>query len=479
MGLLLSVQLAGDSTNLQTATLTPHRSLEYMNQSTAEPVIFSVSQLNQRAKQLLEISFMNVRVEGDISSLSRPSSGHWYFSLKDSRAQVRCAMFRSSASRLKFQPKEGDKVEIRAKVSLYEARGDYQLIVDTMKPAGEGAMLLAFQQLKARLTAEGLFNAEFKQTIPKVRRVAVITSATGAALHDILTVLQRRNPAIEVDIYPAMVQGAEASAQLIEAVQRANRDNKVDAIILGRGGGSMEDLWCFNDENLARAVFASKLPVVSAVGHEVDFTICDFVADMRAATPSAAAELVSTDQSQTLSHLQRIQQRLQRAQLIRIQQYKQQLLNLRSRLRDPAQQLQQQSQQLDRLEQRLQRAWQQQQQQRRFRLQQWTQQLQHQHPTTTLKALNDKQQRLSERLQQAMQRNLERRQQQLGHQANMLQSLSPLSVLGRGYSLTQTQDGGVLQSADQANVGDTLTTRLAEGMVESQITAIHASTDKS
>ena len=445
-----------------------------MNQTSAQPVIFSVSQLNQRAKQLLEISFMNVRVEGEISSLSRPSSGHWYFSLKDSSAQVRCAMFRSAASRLKFLPKEGDKVEIRAKVSLYEARGDYQLIVDAMKPAGEGAMLLAFQQLKARLTAEGLFDPQHKRPIPKARRVAVITSATGAALHDILTVLQRRNPAVEVDVYPAMVQGAEAAAMLIDALQRANRDNQVDAIILGRGGGSMEDLWCFNDEKLARAVFASELPVISAVGHEVDFTICDFVADLRAPTPSAAAELISDDQSQTLVRLQQIQQRLKRAQLQRLQQASQRVANLRSRLRDPAQQLQQQAQHLDRLEQRLQRAFSQQQQSRRFKLQQWTQRLQHQHPATTLKALNDKQQSLSERLQLAMQRNLKQRQQQLGYQANMLHNLSPLNVLGRGYSLTQTADGSVVQSAEQVKVGDTITTKLASGRIESQVSAVHS-----
>ncbi|WP_221798119.1 exodeoxyribonuclease VII large subunit [Oceanobacter mangrovi] len=444
-----------------------------MNYSTTEQAIFTVSQLNERAKQLLEISFSNVRVEGEISSLSRPSSGHWYFSLKDNKAQVRCAMFRSNVARLKFQPREGDKIEIRARVSLYEARGDYQLIVESMKPAGEGALLLAFQQLKARLTAEGLFDPQYKQPIPKARRVAVITSASGAALHDILTVLKRRNPAIEVDIYPAMVQGQEAPAQLISALARANRDNQCDAIILGRGGGSLEDLWCFNDEQLARAIFESRLPVVSAVGHEVDFTIADFVADLRAPTPSAAAELISDDQRESLQRLMQLRQRLLRAQSAHTHQLQQRLLHLRQRLRDPARQLEQQSQQLDQLERRLVNAWKQQQQQRQWQLQGWQQRLQHQHPQTTLSGLNDKTARLSERLQRGMQRLLEQRRQQLGYQAGMLQNLSPLNVLGRGYALVQTPDGSVVQNAEQVHSGDMIKTRLASGWLESQVTYSH------
>ena len=272
--------------------------------------LFTVSQLNQRAKQLLEISFASIRVEGEISSLSRPSSGHWYFTLKDDRAQVRCAMFRSRAAMLKFQPKEGDKIELRGKVSLYENRGDYQLIVDTMKPAGEGALLLAFQQLKERLAAAGWFNEEYKKPLPAVNRVGVITSPTGAAVHDIITVFRRRSPAIEIDLYPTAVQGKEATAQIVAAIERANRDNRVDVLIVGRGGGSLEDLWCFNEEAVASAIFASRIPVVSAVGHEVDFTIADFVADVRAPTPSAAAELLSPDQGQQLQHLTQLRQRL-------------------------------------------------------------------------------------------------------------------------------------------------------------------------
>src|SRR5690554_4257558 len=288
-----------------------------MNQQLPQPA-FTVSQLNQRARQLLEISFASVRVEGEISNLARPSSGHWYFTLKDANAQVRCAMFRSRTALLKFQPKEGDKVEVRAKVSLYENRGDYQLIVDAMKPAGEGALLLAFQKLKERLQLEGLFNPEFKQPLPsQVQRVGIVTSATGAAVHDILTVLKRRDPSIEISIYPTQVQGQAATSQVVDAIERANRDNLVDVLIVGRGGGSLEDLWCFNEEAVARAIFSSRLPIISAVGHEVDFSIADFVADVRAATPSAAAELVSQDQqvqNHVLIHLQpRLPFRLRRA----------------------------------------------------------------------------------------------------------------------------------------------------------------------
>ncbi|HCG79626.1 MAG TPA: exodeoxyribonuclease VII large subunit, partial [Oceanospirillales bacterium] len=257
----------------------------YQTDHPRDPGIFTVSDLNRRAKQMLEVSFASVRVEGEISNLARPSSGHWYFTLKDSGAQVRCAMFRSRAGMVKFQPKEGDKVEVRAKVSLYENRGDYQLIVDAMKPAGEGALLLAFEQLKRKLTAEGLFAEERKRPLPAVKRVAIITSPTGAAIHDMLTVLKRRWPMLEVDLYPAAVQGEEAPQQLINALYRANRDNMADAIIIGRGGGSLEDLWAFNNEVLAREIANSQLPVISAVGHEVDFTIADFVADMRAPTP--------------------------------------------------------------------------------------------------------------------------------------------------------------------------------------------------
>ncbi|MDP2548692.1 exodeoxyribonuclease VII large subunit [Oceanobacter sp. 4_MG-2023] len=445
--------------------------------SPTPPAVFTVSQLNERAKQLLEISFANVRVEGELSSLARPSSGHWYFSLKDRGAQVRCAMFRSRTAQLTFSPKEGDQVEIRAKVSLYTARGDYQLIVESMKPAGEGALLLAFQQQKQRLAAAGLFNQEHKQPIPKARRLAIITSSTGAALHDILTVLQRRNPSIEVDVYPALVQGQDAPAQLVSALERANRDQRVDVIILGRGGGSLEDLWCFNDEALVRAVFTSRLPVISAVGHEVDFTLCDFVADLRAPTPSAAAELVSDDQSSRYQQLAQLLQRLLRSQRQSLLTASQQLQHLQQRLRHPARQLEQNAQQLDQLEQRLMASWKQQQQHRQWHIQQWHQRLQHQHPQTTLAALGSQNDQLGIRLRHAMQRLLQQRQQQLGSQAQLLNNLSPLNVLGRGYALCQTPDGDVIRDAQQHHAGERVHARLAQGWLECEIITPHPDTD--
>lgn len=460
--------------------------------TTSDRSIFTVSQLNQRARQLLEISFASVRVEGEISNLARPSSGHWYFTLKDSGAQVRCAMFRGRTALLKFQPKEGDKVEVLAKVSLYENRGDYQLIVDAMKPAGEGALLLAFQQLKEKLAQEGLFAPEHKQALPQtIKRVAVITSATGAAVHDILTVLKRRDPRIEVDIYPTMVQGKEATAHIVAAIERANRDNNVDALIVGRGGGSLEDLWCFNEEAVARAIFASKIPVVSAVGHEVDFSIADFVADVRAATPSAAAELVSQDQSQQTQKLQQLSMRLSLA--INRQQlyFKQALSTLQQRLRSPNRLLQQQSQQLDQLELRLARAFKQQQQQRLLTLEKTANSVRAQHPQRQLERLkqqltnwqstliNTQQQQLkyltqqlqplTQRLITAQQHNQQLTHDKLAVQAQLLQSLSPLNVLARGYSLTRTPKGQVIQKAQQLKPGDKVRTHLQQGWFEAKV----------
>lgn len=432
--------------------------------------VFTVSQLNQRAKQLLEVSFATVRVEGELSSLSRPSSGHWYFSLKDSGAQVRCAMFRSRVAQLRFQPKEGDLIEIRARVSLYEARGDYQLIVDGMKPAGEGALLLAFQDLKKRLAQQGLFEQERKRPLPRPKRIGVVTSPSGAALHDILTVLARRAPDIEVDIYPTQVQGTQAAGQIIEAIQRANRDNRVDVLIVGRGGGSLEDLWCFNDERLAHTIAQSSLPIISAVGHETDTTIADFVADQRAATPSAAAELVSPDRQQRQQQLDTLTQRLQQHMQGRLQWLKQHLTHLSQRLQTPEHTIQRHAQRLDQLESRLQRAWQQQQQQRQARLNQQRQALLGQHPERIIQLNQTRQQQLQQRLHRAMEHHLQRQRQQLANQVKLLDSLSPLNVLSRGYAICTTQDGSVLHTPEQVRCGDQIQARLAQGTITCQVT---------
>lgn len=437
------------------------------------PAVFTVSQLNERARQLLEVSFTSVRVEGEISNLARPSSGHWYFTLKDQSAQIRCAMFRSRTSMVKFQPKEGDKVELRGKVSLYANRGDYQLIVDQMKPAGEGALLLAYEELKRKLAAEGLFDEQYKRPLPqRINRVAVITSATGAAIHDILTVLRRRWPLLEVDLYPAMVQGPQASYELMQALSSANRDQRADIIIIGRGGGSLEDLWCFNDENLARTIASSSIPVISAVGHEVDFTIADLVADQRAATPSAAAELISPNQQQVSLHIQQQLRQLQDGLHRRIFQSETKVNQLSQRLRSPQQLLRQQAQRLDIAEMRLQQLQKQRLQQRQLRINQLHKRLQNQHPNKLVTQQQDSITGLYQRLQQAIKQQTDRKGRQLSHHVAVLQSLSPLNVLARGYSITRHKDGRVIDSANAVEIDEIITTRLQQGNIVSKIVQI-------
>ena len=263
---------------------------------TASENVLSVTELNRRARQLLEVHLSTVWVRGEISNLSMPSSGHWYFTLKDDKAQIRCAMFRGNNALLRFKPEHGMQVIARGRVSLYEGRGDYQLIAENLQVDGAGDLQIAFEQLKAKLEAECLFDEDFKQELPTLpKHVGVITSPTGAAIRDILSVFRRRFPAIKISIFPVPVQGVAAAPAIVRALQLANTQHDIDALILARGGGSLEDLWAFNEEIVARAVFASEIPVVSAVGHETDFTICDFVADVRAPTPSAAAELLSPD----------------------------------------------------------------------------------------------------------------------------------------------------------------------------------------
>ncbi len=297
------------------------------------PSIFTVSRLNQTVRQLLEMEMGQIWLSAEISNLSQPASGHWYFTLKDDRAQVRCAMFRNSNRRVTFRPQNGQQVLVRASITLYEPRGDYQLIAESMQPAGDGLLQQQFEQLKQRLSAEGLFDQQFKQPLPvPAKCVGVITSASGAALHDILQVLQRRDPSLPIVIYPTSVQGAEAPMQIVRAIETANRRDECDVLIVGRGGGSLEDLWSFNDERVARAIFASRIPIVSAVGHETDVTIADFVADLRAPTPSAAAELVSRNQLELLRQLQSQQQRLEMAMDYYLAQRQQQFTRIHHRL---------------------------------------------------------------------------------------------------------------------------------------------------
>ncbi|HTR01356.1 MAG TPA: exodeoxyribonuclease VII large subunit [Candidatus Acidoferrum sp.] len=436
--------------------------------------VLSVSQLNRLARQLLEEHFPLVQVQGEISNFAQPASGHWYLTLKDANAQVRCAMFRNRNMFVRFKPKDGLQVVVKARLSLYEGRGDYQLIVEAMEEAGAGALRQAFEQLYARLNAEGLFAPERKKPLPAwPRHVAVITSPTGAAVRDVISVFGRRFPATQLTIVPVSVQGQAAAPEMIAALAKVNQRqgclSDVDTILLTRGGGSLEDLWSFNDETLARAIAASELPVVSAVGHEIDFTIADFVADVRAATPSAAAELLSPHQDVIGSRLHNLLVRQSSAVSTALSAARKQLLNTGKRLRHPGQRLQQQAQRLDLLELRLKRAMTRQRQSQLQTLTAFIKRLQLQRPD---RQLQQKRQGLTAQLQRlvlAMRQSLRRQQQRLSATGHALNTVSPLNTLARGYSITTTDKGSVVSRYDQVEPGATIDTRLAEGSIRSRV----------
>lgn len=440
--------------------------------------VLSVSQLNRLARQLLEDCFPSVWVEGEISNLSRPSSGHWYFTLKDKQAQVRCAMFRNRNFRLRFQPADGTRVLVRGGISLYENRGDYQLIAEDMQPAGAGLLAAQFEQLKQKLQAEGLFEAGRKKTLPlPPRHIAVITSKTGAAIHDILTVLQRRNPGIRVTVLPVPVQGEQAPPAIVRALALANslaRDavQDFDVILLGRGGGSLEDLWAFNDERVARAIAASELPVVSAVGHEVDTTIADFVADVRAPTPSAAAELLSPDWREAEQKLLALRNRLHNHWLRTLSSQRQRLDWWQRRLQHPGQRLRQWTLRLDELELRLRTANQRVHRDQLRRLQLLQARLQRHHPDQHLRQLQTRLDFCARQLPLQIRQLLRRQRQQLQAHAQLLNSVSPLNTLQRGYAIVSDTQGSVLRRATDTTAGATLRARLAEGHIECVVTSV-------
>jgi exodeoxyribonuclease VII large subunit len=426
--------------------------------------ILSVSQLNRRAKQLLETHLPLLWVEGELSNVSQPSSGHWYFTLKDDQAQVRCAMFRNRNMLVRFKPQQGQQVLLRARVSLYEGRGDYQLIAEHMEEAGAGALQRAYEELKAKLAAEGLFAEETKQAIPSLpRHIGVITSPTGAAIRDILSVLARRFPAIPVTVLPVAVQGKEAAPQIVRAIELANRAGLFDVLVVTRGGGSLEDLWPFNEEIVARAIYASALPIVSAVGHEVDFTIADFVADLRAPTPSAAAELITPDGEDWLETFIGYEVMLEEAMERRLSHAQQKLEWLRSRLRHPGERLQQQAQQLDGLEIRLQRAVRQQLERKHVQLQSLVLRQKPLQPGKRLQQLNQQLAQTFKHLCDLTHQQLQNRKQRLGETVRVLQTVSPLNTLERGYTITSDPSGKVIRSSQSVNIGDAVQTRLANG----------------
>ena len=434
--------------------------------------IYSVSQLNQSVRLMLENQLGAVWLTGEISNFSQPVSGHWYLSLKDENAQVRCAMFRMKNLRVSFRPTNGMQVLVRANVSLYEPRGDYQLIIESMHLAGEGLLMQQFEALKLKLAAEGLFAQHLKKNLPHFSKaVGIITSKTGAALQDILHILQRRDPSLKIIIYPTAVQGKDAATDIAQMIELANQRQEVDVLIVGRGGGSLEDLWCFNEEMVARAIFHSHLPVISAVGHETDVTIADFVADVRAPTPSAAAELVSRNQTELLQQLQYRRQRLEIAldRLFAEKQQKLKHLSLRLHNQHPQAQLRIQQQLITQLSHRLQQTLRHHWQKKAENLTALSIRLYKNPLPLHLQQYEQQLAQLKVRLNSHMNLTLSLQQKQLAHLCGKLDSLSPLKVLARGYSITQNQQNLTIRSIKDVNVGEQIKTRLPDGDIISQV----------
>jgi exodeoxyribonuclease VII large subunit len=434
--------------------------------------IYSVSRLNREVRVLLERGFGALWLEAEISNFARPSSGHWYFSLKDSAAQVRCAMFRQRNMLGTFTPRDGQKVLVRGRIGLYEPRGEYQLIVDHMEDAGLGALKRQFEELSARLNLEGLFAAERKRPLPSLpRRIGVITSPTGAAIRDILHVLARRFPAAAVLIYPVAVQGAQAPAEIVAALESAGVRAECDVLILSRGGGSLEDLWAFNDERLARAIVASPIPVITGIGHEIDFTIADFAADVRAPTPSAAAELVVPDADEWRGAFVRFGARLQRGMRRRLQEQGERLLWLEGRLgqASPAARLGARAQRLDELEQSLVRALRRRLQEHRERLRWLTGRAALASPSARLKQQGLRLENWDHRLNRAMLRVIGSRREKLLPLVRTLNAVSPLATLDRGYAIVSVEGGAILRNAADAKPGTLIEARLAQGRLRAKV----------
>jgi len=433
--------------------------------------VYTVSRLNREVRLLLERGFGILWLEGEISNLARPSSGHWYFSLKDAGAQVRCAMFRQRNMLCAAAPRDGQKVLVRARIGLYEPRGEYQLIIDHLEDAGLGALKRQFEELTARLAAEGLFAADRKRALPKLpKRIGIITSPTGAAVRDVLHVLARRFPAIPVLIYPVPVQGAKAAADIIAALTLAARRAECDVLILARGGGSLEDLWAFNDEALARAIVASPIPIITGIGHEVDFTIADFAADVRAPTPSAAAELVVPDAQEWQESVARLNARLQRGMRRRIAEHRQRLrwLSGRAALVSPGARLREQAQRLDELEQSLTRALRRQLLDRRERLRWLSGRAALVSPAARLAQQAQRLGSLEQRLERASQAALRRARERLKPLVRTLNAVSPLATLERGYAIVSI-GGVILRDAATVEPGTLIEARLATGRLRARV----------
>ncbi|MFG0605866.1 exodeoxyribonuclease VII large subunit [Vibrio mimicus] len=443
-----------------------------MSSSLANRNIYTVSRLNSEVRLLLENEMGIVWLVGEISNFSAPVSGHWYLTLKDSQAQVKCAMFKGNNRLVNFKPQNGQQVLVKARLSLYEPRGDYQIILESMQPEGDGRLQQQFEQLKMQLAAEGLFAQTRKKPLPENPRcVGIITSRTGAALHDILHVLKRRDPNLPVVIYPTLVQGEDAAIQIAQAIGRANSRAECDVLIVGRGGGSLEDLWCFNHEIVARTIAASEIPVISAVGHEIDVTIADFVADVRAPTPSAAAELVSRDNRHKQQALHQWQAKLIGAIRHYLALQHMQFARLQHKLdkQHPQTRLERQQQQLDELSLRLEQKMQHRlatQQQRWERL---SHKIELHSPIHLIRQQRFNLIQQEQRINQSIQHHLIQPRHRLALLSEKLDAVSPLATLARGYSVTRTVQGELVRQSTQVKPGDTLVTQLMDGEILSTV----------
>jgi len=445
--------------------------------TTAAEHVYTPSELNREIKLHLETGFPRVVLEAEISNLARPASGHLYFSLKDEKAQIRCAMFRSSASRMGIQVQNGTRVLARGRISLYEARGDYQFIVDNMQDAGEGLLQRQFEELKKKLDSEGLFDPVHKKTLPPYpSRIGLITSRSGAAVRDLLHVLERRWPIAQVRLYPVLVQGAEAPAEILHAIEAANQHDWAELLIIGRGGGSLEDLAAFNDETVARAVFASEIPVISAVGHETDFSICDFVADLRAPTPSAAAELATPDQAVLKESFARTQRQLERRTLDELQQNEQKLDHLAHRLqqRHPEARLAEQAKQLSTVDAALKRSMNRLFADRSLQLATLSSRLSSHQPDRKLAELLDRVKAARRSIERLTRNALRSKSEELANLARTLNAVSPLETIGRGYAVVKSiETGDVISTVSQVKAGDGVSAQLKDGTLDCTVESIN------
>ena len=436
----------------------------------AEPTVITVSQLNKHIRELLEGQFSTLWLKGEISNFKAHTSGHFYFSLKDAKAQISAVMFRGYNSQLRFRPEDGMEVLVRGKITVYEPRGNYQIFCESMEPVGAGALQKAFEQLKAKLQREGLFDEARKRPLPALpKHIAIVTSPTGAAIRDMLNVLGRRFKGADITVIPCKVQGDQAPREIIEAIRLGCLLPDIDVMIVGRGGGSIEDLWAFNDEGVARAIAAARVPVISAVGHEVDFTIADFVADLRAPTPSAAAELVVKSAADLLERVRSRSRALRLAMLGTLQSAKQHALHFGKRLVDPQRRIQDASIRCDELMQRLQQAAAREIRNRRVRIEHL-----HEKMGTPVPRINQRRETikgLDARMRSGMRNLLTNKKNLVGKQMAVLDSLSPLRVLDRGYSMV-VSNGEIVTDAKTLSVGQSVTVRMCNGSVDAQVTKI-------